>query len=245
MEIRDKTILVTGAARRVGRVIAIALARRGGRIALHYNSSAAEAEATAGEVAGLGVEVELFQADLRHVHALEKMVDRVYARFGQVHVLVNNASVFFKTPFESITEQDWDTTLNANLKGPFFLSLHVGRRMLEAEIQGKIVNIADWAGERPYPDYVPYCISKAGMIAMTKGLAKTLAPNIAVMAVAPGPVLWPEDLGEEELKTVLQNTPLRRIGRPDDVASAVAFIIEGNDYMTGSTIFVDGGRFAG
>ncbi|MBI4457127.1 MAG: SDR family oxidoreductase [Acidobacteria bacterium] len=244
MEIRGKKILITGAAKRVGRVIAKTLAERGAHIALHYNASTSAAEATAREIRELGVEVDIFQADLRQLAALEKMVDRVYTRFGQLDVLVNNASVFLKTPLQSLSEQDWDTILDANLKGPFFLSIFVGRRMLQAGLQGKIISIADWAGERPYRDYVPYCISKAGIIAMTKGLAKTLAPKVAVMAVAPGPVLWPKDLGAAELEAVLNKTPLKRLGTPEDVATTVAFIIEGSDYMTGSMIFVDGGRLA-
>lgn len=243
MEIKGKRILVTGAARRVGRVIARTLAARGGHIALHYRSSASEAAGLAEEIRALGVQVKLFQADLRRVEEISAMVEKIYLEFGSLDVLVNNAAVFFKTPFDFISEEDWDLTVDSNLKGPFFLSLFVGRRMLQAGAGGKIVNIADWAGERPYVNYVPYCISKAGVIAMTKGLAKTLAPNISVMAVAPGPVLWPEDLGEDELKSVLAKTPLKRIGTPEDVASAVSFIIEGNDYMTGTTIFVDGGRF--
>lgn len=242
MRISGTRILVTGAAKRVGRVIATSLAARGAHIAVHYHTSQAAAEAAAAEIRAMGVEAEIFHADLSLVAEVDRMVDDVYSRFGPLDALVNNASLFLKTPFGTVCEEDWDRLLDANLKGPFFLTQAVGERMLRAGTSGKVVNIADWAGERPYSQYVPYCISKAGLIAMTKGLAKTLAPQIAVMAVAPGPVLWPEDLGGDELKAVLEKTPLKRIGKPEDVASAVCFIIEGNDYMTGSIIFVDGGR---
>ena len=243
MEIKNKVILVTGAAKRVGRVIAGTLAASGAHIALHYNASSLEAESAAKEFRSLGVEAEIFQADLRRVSDLKTLVEKSYSRFGRIDVLVNNAAVFFKTPFDTVNEDEWDKTLSANLKGPFFLSTFVGRRMLQAGTQGKIISMADWAGERPYTNYVPYCISKAGIIAMTKGLAKTLAPHVSVMAIAPGPVLWPEDLGEEELNAVLEKTPLKKIGTPQDIANTVRFIIEGNDFMTGTTIFVDGGRF--
>ncbi len=243
MEIKNKVILVTGAAKRVGRVIAGTLAARGAHIAVHYNSSSSEAESAAKEFRSLSAEAEIFQADLRRVSDIRTLVEKVYSRFGRVDVLVNNAAVFFKTPFDTVTEDEWDMTLDANLKGPFFLSTFVGRRMLQAGTRGKIISIADWAGERPYTNYAPYCISKAGVIAMTKALAKTLAPHVSVMAIAPGPVLWPQDLGEEELKAVLEKTPLKKIGTPEDIANTVSFIIEGNDFMTGTTIFVDGGRF--
>ncbi|HEY2934467.1 MAG TPA: SDR family oxidoreductase [Acidobacteriota bacterium] len=242
MQIQDKCILVTGAARRVGRVIALHLAAAGAEIALHYNLSRVEAETTARDIEKLGGRAETFQCNLREVSSIQNMVDQVYSRFGQIDVLVNNAAVFFKTPFDTVSEPDWDLTIESNLKGPFFLSLFVGRRMLQSGHEGRIINIADWAGERPYVNYIPYCISKAGVIALTKGLAKTLAPRINVMAIAPGPVLWPDDLSEQELQSVLQKTPLRRLGTPEDVARAVAFIIEGGDYMTGTLIYVDGGR---
>lgn len=242
MQIKGKRILITGAAKRVGRVIATTLAERGAHIALHYNRSASEAEAAARQIRQMGVEVEIFQADLSRTAEVERMAGAVYSRFGQLDVLVNNASVFFRTPLGSITEEEWNRTLDANLRGPFFLSQFVGTRMLQAGIQGKIISIADWAGERPYRHYLPYCISKAGIIAMTKGLAKTLAPSVAVVAVAPGPILWPDELGAGELEKVLSKTPLKRLGKPEDVAGTVCFLIEGSDYMTGTMIFVDGGR---
>ena len=227
----------------MGRVIALHLAAAGAEIALHYNNSRQEADAAVDEIRKLGRRAQAFQADLREVSSIQRMVDEIYSSFGEIDVLVNNAAVFFKTPFDAVSEQDWDVTINSNLKGPFFLSVFAGRRMLQSGRQGKIINIADWAGERPYVNYIPYCISKAGIIAMTKGLAKTLAPDINVMAVAPGPVLWPQELGERELQSVLDKTPLRRLGTPEDIANAIRFIIEGGDYMTGTMIFVDGGRF--
>lgn len=241
MELKGKTVLVTGGAKRVGREIALALARRGANIALHYNTSKDEAGKTAGDISALGVRVELFQADLAGDSAIEAMVSSVLARFGRLDGLVNNAAVFFKTPFDTLTAADWDRTMSVNLRAVFLCSVHAGRAMLEGE-GGAIVSIADWSGERPYRDYVPYCVSKAGVIALTKGLAKTLAPRVRVNCIGPGPVLTPGDLSAEESAKILENIPMGRHGSPADVASAVVFLFEGSDFLTGTFLPVDGGR---
>jgi len=241
MELKGKTVLVTGAAKRVGREIALALARRGANIALHYNTSQAEAEKTAGDIRALGVRVELFQAELAEDSAIESMVSGVLAKFGRLDGLVNNAAVFFKTPFDTLTADDWDRTMSVNLRAVFLCSVHAGRAMLEGD-GGVIVSIADWAGERPYRDYVPYCVSKAGVIALTKGLAKTLAPKIRVNCIGPGPVLTPADLSAEEAAEIMARTPMKRHGSPADVAAAVVYLFEGSDFITGTFLPVDGGR---
>ena len=244
MELKGKTIMVTGAAKRVGREIALALARRGANIALHFNTSSVEAAKTAQEIAALGVRVELFQAELNEDPAIQAMVSGVMAKFGRLDGLVNNAAVFFKTPFDTLTAEDWDRTMSVNLRAVFLCSVHAGRAMLEGD-GGSIVSIADWAGERPYRDYVPYCVSKAGVIALTKGLAKTLAPKIRVNCIGPGPVLTPADLSVEDAAEIMERTPMKRHGSPLDVASAVVFLFEGSDFMTGAFIPVDGGRLIG
>jgi NAD(P)-dependent dehydrogenase (short-subunit alcohol dehydrogenase family) len=162
-------------------------------------------------------------------------------RFGHLDILVNNASNYYKTPFATLTEAQWDDLVGTNLKGTFLMSKRVGDEMLKAG-SGKIINLADWAGFRPYNDYLPYCVAKAGVIAFTKALAKTLAPQIQVNAVAPGPVMLPEDFSESLRQAVVRATPLKRIGTPEDIAQTVVFLVEGSDFITGTIIPVDGGR---
>lgn len=241
MNLKGKSALVTGAAKRVGREIALALARRGANLAIHYNASAADAEKTATDVRALGVDAMTVKAELTDEAQVKAMVDAVAARFGRVDALVNNAAVFFKTPLATVTAADWDRTLGPNLKGPWLCAVHAGRRMLDQPEGGAIVSIADWAGLRPYTGYLPYCISKAGVIAMTQGLARTLAPKVRVNAIGPGPILVPTDLPEDEAREIMEKTPLKRHGSPADIAAAVAFLLE-SDYITGVLLPVDGGR---
>lgn len=242
MILKGHAVLVTGAAKRVGRVIALELAKRGARVAVHYRESAAEAERTAAGIRALGTEAITVRADLTREDEVAAMVGGVVARLGSLDGLVNNAAVFFRTPFATVTADDWDRTLDPNLKGVFLCCVHAGRRMQEQASGGVIVNIADWAGLRPYAGYLPYCVSKAGVIALTQGLARALAPKVRVNAVAPGPVLVPSDLPEAEAREIMEKTPLKRHGSPEDVAAAVAFLMEGSDYMTGVILPVDGGR---
>jgi NAD(P)-dependent dehydrogenase (short-subunit alcohol dehydrogenase family) len=241
MNLKGKAALVTGSAKRVGKVIATALAKRGANIAVHYNTSAADAEATAKELRALGVEAMTVKAELSSESEVAAMIGAVAAKFGRLDVLVNNAAVFYRTPIESVTEAQWDHTIDSNLKGAFLCSVHAGRRMLAQPEGGVIVSIADWAGLRPYNGYLPYCISKAGVITMTQGLARSLAPKVRVNAIGPGPILVPTDLPEEEAKEIMEKTPLKRHGSPEDIAGAVAFLAE-SDFVTGVFLPVDGGR---
>ena len=242
MQISGSVILVTGSARRVGKAIATALTQKGARVAIHYRTSHREALRLAKELKGkYRAQAEVFKADLSKKNEVERLARDVYRRFHRIDVLVNNASVYYKTPFGKVTERNWDEHLNANLKGPFFLSQAVGVRMKKAG-RGKIVNLCDWAGVRPYSGYAPYCVSKAGLICLTHALAKALAPRVQVNAVLPGPVLLPQGIGAREREAIRQATLLKRIGTPKDVASAVCFLVEGSDFMTGATISVDGGR---
>ena len=236
-----RVAVVTGAARRVGKAIALALAERGAHVAITYRRSDAEAQQALQEIEARGVRGMAVQADITRAAEIDASVQQIMERFGRIDMLVNNASNYYKTPFATLTEAQWDDLVDTNLKGTFLMAKRVGDEMLKAG-GGKIINLADWAAFRPYNDYIPYCVAKAGVVALTKALAKALAPTIQVNAVAPGPVMLPEDFTEAEHDAVVRATPLKRIGSPTDVAQAVLFLIEGSDFITGTTIMVDGGR---
>jgi len=242
MNLKGKTALVTGAARRVGREIALGLARRGANVVVHYNSSAADARRVVAEIKALGVEALAVRADQTNAREVRAAVGKVVKHFRDIHVLVTSAAVYRKTPFDALTERDWDSHMDANLKGPFLFALEVGRRMKKRGIAGKIITFADWAALRPYADYLPYCVSKAGVICLTKSLAKALGPKIQVNAIAPGPVLLPPDFSEREKRKVVEATLVKRLGSPEDIVNSVVFLIEGSDFITGHTLVVDGGR---
>jgi pteridine reductase len=237
----DKIAFVTGAARRVGKAIALALADRGAHVVITYNTSATEAQETLREITARGVQGMALQGNITRRDEVNAVVQHVIARFGRIDILVNNASNYYKTPFDTLTEAQWDDLVGTNLKGTFLVSKRVGDEMLKAGA-GKIINLADWAGFRPYKDYLPYCVAKAGVIALTKALAKTLAPQIQVNAVAPGPVMLPEDFNDSQREAVVRATPLKRIGSSSDIAQTVLFLVEGSDFITGAIIPVDGGR---
>ena len=168
------------------------------------------------------------------------MTEAIFKQHTPVDILVNSASLFYKTPLKSVTEDDWDNLLDANLKGPFLLSKEIGNRMSHGH-GGKIINIADWSGFRPYKNYAPYCVSKGGLITLTKALARDLAPKVFVNTIAPGPVLLPPDFSEAEKEAIIKKTPLGRIGTPEDIANAVNFLLE-NNFINGTVLVVDGGR---
>lgn len=239
--LKGQVALVTGAAKRVGRQIALTLARSGCDIAVHYNTSRAEALVTVEKALRLGVRAAAFKTNVAKSDQVKKTVQSVLKKFGKIDILVNNAAVFKRTPFPKVREQDWDLHLDVNLKGPFLFANEIAPHMLKRK-KGKIVNLADWAGKRPYTNYLPYCVSKAGVICLTKILAKTLAPHIRVNAVAPGPVMLPPGMSAKEKKIIIKNTPLKKIGSPQDIAEAVLFLVEKSDFITGHTLMVDGGR---
>jgi pteridine reductase len=242
VEVRGKVALVTGAGIRVGREIALALARLGMHVAIHYNTSRDAAEATVEKARALGVEAESIQADLGAMaDEARKLVGAIGHRWGRLDVLVNSAAIFPRTPWGSIDEETWDRTLAVNLKGPFFTAWHAAELMRRGD-GGSIVNIADWAGLRPYKNYLPYVISKGGVVTMTKAMAKELAPEIRVNAVAPGPVLMPEEFDSRTVERVVEGTLLKRLGSPADVAEAVVFLVARTDFVTGHVLVVDGGR---
>jgi pteridine reductase len=231
--------LVTGAGRRIGRAIALALGARGARVAVHYNTSAAGAAHTVRTIVDGGGRAGAFAADLRQVESIQPLVDGVAAHFGALDILVNSAAVIVRTPVGAVTAEEWDDMFALNLRAPFFCAQSAARHM--GERGGVIVNIADLAGLEVWPAYVPHGVSKAGVIHVTRGLARALAPAVRVNAVAPGAVLLPESWGPESAERLARTTPLRRLGSPDDVAQAVLYLIEA-DYVTGETLVVDGGR---
>ena len=241
MDTTGKVALVTGAGVRVGKRIALALAGAGMHVAVHYHASADEAEETVAEIRALGVESEPFQGDLGRIESIRGLIAAIDARWRRLDVLVNSAAIFPRTPWEEIDEAVWDRTIDVNLKAPFFTAWHAVPLMRRGG-GGKIVNIADWAGLRPYTNYLPYVISKGGIVTMTKALAKELAPEIEVNAIAPGPVMLPEDFEPDAAERVRKGTLLKRLGSPEDVARSVVFLVAMTDFVTGHILVVDGGR---
>ena len=237
MDLTGTTAMVTGAAIRVGREIALGLARAGADQVIHYHRSEGPAHSLAGEVRALGRQARLLKGDLGDM----KDVEKVAREAREVDVLVNSASIFPRTPLAEVHPEIFDEIMAVNLRAPFFLSQQIGLAMKERG-RGAIVNIADWSAERPHRNYLPYCLSKAGLVAMTKGLARILAPEVRVNTVAPGPVMLPGDLSPADREAVLSATPLGREGSPVDVAEAVRFLVAGSDFVTGAFLTVDGGR---
>lgn len=241
MDLNKKVVLITGGAIRLGRAISLELSRTGANIFCQYNSSQTAALELKKEIENTNKICHIYKSDLSTLAGVNQTVAEVIKVFGKIDVLINNAALFYKTPLGAITEKDWDTFLNLNLKSAFFLAQEVSKHMLKQK-SGKIINIGDAGALSPYPAYLPYSISKAGVIAMTKGLAKALAPDIQVNCVSPGPVMIPENYSEEERKFSIGQTLLKREGSGEDIAKTVRFLLEGSDYITGSNIPVDGGR---
>jgi pteridine reductase len=241
MEIAGRTALVTGAGRRVGRALALALARRGCDVALHYNRTAEGANQGAAEIRAVGQRAETLAADLTSAAACDDLIGRVAKQFGRLDILVNSAAIMERTPFGSIDAETWDRIMALNLRAPFLLAQTAAPHLRDARGGGAIVNIADLAAYETWPGYLPHGISKSGIVHMTRGLARVLAPDVRVNAIAPGTVLLPDDWSTSDAERLNKTTPLGRQGTPDDVAAAMLFLLE-SDYITGETIIVDGGR---
>ena len=238
-----RVVLITGGAKRVGAAICRRLHRAGASIMLHYRSSAGEARLLQAELNHTRANsVALIQADLLDVGKLPSLVEQTTQTFGRLDALVNNASTFYPTTVGNIDVEDWNNLIGTNLEAPLFLSQAAATALRKT--QGAIVNITDIHAERPLKSYVVYSIAKAGLVGLTRSLARELAPDVRVNAVAPGPILWPDEEVFDELarQRIISHTPLRREGSPDDVAKAVHYLLADAPYVTGETINVDGGR---
>lgn len=235
--LQGQVALVTGGARRVGRSIALALASAGARVAVHYNTSKADAEATRSEIEKQGGEAVLIQGDISQVAEARRVAEAALAHFGRVDILINNAGIWEPYHWDKITEADWDRFLDTNLKAQFFLAQALAAQMKQRG-RGCIINLASIGGLRAWAEFIPYCVSKAGVIMLTRTLAKALAPEIRVNAVAPGSIQFP---GEAPDEAYIRKAPLKRTGTPEDVAQTVLFLCTSADFVTGQTLVVDGG----
>jgi NAD(P)-dependent dehydrogenase (short-subunit alcohol dehydrogenase family) len=242
MELQGKTALVTGASRRVGRAICLGLARAGADLAIHHNHSELEAQALAEEVRQLARRADLFRADLADPAQIEAMFAKLHASPGRLDVLVNNAAVYHRTPIDSLTAEQWDAELAVNARAAALCIRHAIALMPDGSA---IVNITDIGAERGSASFPAYAASKGAVLALTKTTARALAPRgIRVNSVAPGVAIWPEGITEERKARVLAQVPLRRPGTPEDIASAVVFLLQ-QDYITGQDLRVDGGWHMG
>jgi pteridine reductase len=241
--VHGKIVLITGGARRVGAAICRRLHAAGASLMIHYRASAGEARLLQAELNHARADsVALIQADLLDVAKLPAMIEQTLSTFGRLDALVNNASSFFQTPVGEISPETWDDLVGTNLRAPLFLAQAAAPALRKA--RGAIVNITDIHADRPLENFVAYSIAKSGLAGLTRSLARDLAPEVRVNAVAPGPILWPEDKTFDELsrQRIIAHTLLRREGRPEDIASAVHYLIAEATYVTGETINVDGGR---
>jgi pteridine reductase len=240
-----KAALITGSAKRVGAVIARALHAEGANVVIHYRSSAREAGELCRDLVALRPGSALaLQADLADLGALAPLIERAAAAFGRLDVLVNNASSFYPTPVGEITEQDWNDLVGSNLEAPLFLSQAATPHLRRT--QGLILNLVDIHALRPLKRHTVYSIAKAGLVTLTRSLARELGPEIRVNAVAPGPVLWPQDGIDAQLQQeIIDRTALKRAGTPEDIAKAVLFFATDAPFVTGQVLAVDGGRSIG
>jgi pteridine reductase len=230
--------LVTGGGRRVGRALAIGLGRDGYRVAVHYHASLEGADGTIRAIHATGGAAGAFAADLVDPDAPAALVNQVAGTFGRLDVVVNSAAVMERMPVGEVTPAAWDAVLALNLRAPFLIAQEAARHLREG---GSIINIADLSAFETWTGYIPHGVSKAGLVHMTRSLARALAPRIRVNAVAPGTVLLPESMDARAAEHLTATTPLRRSGSPEDVLQAVRYLLSAN-YVTGETIIVDGGR---
>jgi NAD(P)-dependent dehydrogenase (short-subunit alcohol dehydrogenase family) len=238
VEIKDKVAIVTGGAKRVGQVIAKALAEKGANVAFTYRTGD-PAETLAG-IRAHGVEGLALHLDVLEWDRPKAVVDEIVQHFGRVDILVNNASVWQSAPFLEITRQQWETSIGANLTGPFLCVQAVAPYMLEQE-SGHIVNISDLSAHQTWPRFADHSASKAGLEAMTRVLAAELAPHVRVNAIAPGTILLPDGATDAKRQWAIDNSLLKKVGTPEDVARTIIFMTK-TDFITGAVYFVDGGR---
>jgi pteridine reductase len=240
VQLEGRVALVTGAGQRLGRAFAAALAGRGMSLALHYNASMGGAESLRDEIRAAGGKAECFAADLTDARAARDLPATVARAMGGLDVLVNSAAVMHRIAFEETTVGQYDAIMDLNLRSLFFLTQGAAPALRRA--RGKVVNIADLGGLEPWPSYPVHSLSKAGVVMLTKVLARVLAPDVTVNAIAPGTVLVPDSYDEAQRDRLARDTPLRRLGTPADATGALLFLLEDADFVTGDVLVVDGGR---
>jgi pteridine reductase len=245
MPLDGKTVLITGAARRVGAAIARRMHAAGANIALHYRNSAAAAETLAGELQKVrSGSVKTFKANLLDLKEITMLVEAAVESFGRLDILVNNASTFYPTPVGEITSEAWDDLMGTNVKAPLFLSQAAAPALRKTS--GLIINMVDIHALRPLKRYAVYCTAKAALGMLTHSLARELAPYVRVNGIAPGPIMWPEDALDPAMKgKIISQTLLKRQGTPEDVARTALFFATEAPYITGQILAVDGGRSVG
>ncbi len=238
----NKTVLITGGAKRIGRQLALTLHEAGHNIIVHYRSSAGAANELVSHLNSLREKsANSVQGDLLDIGGIPSLIDQCIEHFGRLDALINNASSFYPTPIELLEEDFWNDLIGSNLKAPAFLAKSAAKHLRDTG--GTIINIVDIHARNPMANHPIYCSAKAGLEMLTKALARDLAPAIRVNAVSPGAILWPEtNTSEIEQAEILQKIPLQRAGDPEDIAGLVRFLIDDSPYITGQVIAVDGGR---
>ena len=245
MKLRGKVALVTGAAHRVGKVIAMMLAREGADIVVHYGRSVEAAQQTAQEIAALGRRVLLHQADMGSWQQAAELGERALAHFGHVDILINSASSFVPNDYFSTTEADFDQAFDVNVKGPFVLSQVIAKAMMASQTEGicgNIINIVDEGAFIPGRKYVAHGLSKAALLALTRAQALNFGPKVRVNAICPGPILKPPDYSDEQWEALRATNPLRALGSAEQVGEIVLFLLTGPQFINGDCIMLDGGR---
>lgn len=242
MDVQNKVALITGGARRVGQAIAWSLARAGAEVIITYHTSADQARAVVAQISQSGGRATAYACHQNEVASIEQLFSQLRRDFDHLDMLINNAAIMERQPVLDVTLDDWERVINTNLRGPFFMAQAAARWMIDAQRSGVIINIADTAALKPWPGYITHTISKTGLVAMTETLALALAPQIRVNAIAPGPILKPPEWSDEQWQRLIEATvPLKRPATLDDIAEAVLACVR-NEFMTGHTLVIDGGR---
>jgi pteridine reductase len=238
----DTVVLITGGARRIGAVVCRRLHAEGARVVVHYRSSKTEVDALRRELEAIRPgSAAIVQADLLEASAPQRIVEAALDAFGRIDVLINNASSFYPTPIGTATFDHWKDLMGTNLRVPFFLAQAAAPHLRER--RGTIVSIADIHADRPLKGHTLYSMAKAGLVMLTKSLARELAPEVRVNAIAPGAIMWPErEMDDATRERILSTTPLQRVGQPEDIAATVLFLVRDAHYVTGQVIAVCGGR---
>jgi pteridine reductase len=239
MELKGKNALVTGAAHRVGKAIAVRLAMEGCNIALHYNAAKKEANQTLNELKGFPVNAKSYQANLRESEEITSLFQSISRDFKRLDILINSAAVMQRIPFHKVTPEDWEATIDLNLRATYFCTQSAIKLM--GDEGGVVINISDIAGLQPWVDYPVHSISKIGVEMLTKVAALSYGPGVRVNAVAPGPVLKPDHMSETRWAQLGAELPIGQVGEPTDVSEAIVFLVK-NDFITGETLVVDGGN---